>query len=154
VTRPTDRLLFGAAYYPEYAPDRSLDLDLDLMAEAGFSVIRVGESVWSTWEPRDGEFDLKWLSPVLDGAAARGIDVVLGTPTYAIPPWLRRSHPELAVETATGQPVPYGGRQDTDYSHPVFRTYAERLVRGILAEHAQHSAVVGFQVDTTSPDIG
>jgi len=147
VTRPTDRLLFGAAYYPEYAPDRSIDLDLDLMAEAGFSVIRVGESVWSTWEPRDGEFDLKWLSPVLDGAATRGIDVVLGTPTYAIPPWLRRSHPELAVETATGQPVPYGGRQDTDYSHPVFRTYAERLVRGILAEHAQHSAVVGFQVD-------
>ena len=48
--------------------------------EAGFTVIRVGESVWSTWEPEDGRFDLDWLQPVLDGAHARGISVVLGTP--------------------------------------------------------------------------
>ena len=47
--------------------------DLDLMKAAGFTVIRVGESVWSTWEPRDGEFDLDWLQPVLDGAHERGI---------------------------------------------------------------------------------
>src|SRR5882724_11293271 len=101
MTRP----LFGAAYYPEYVPDRGIDVDLDLMVAAGFSVIRVGESVWSTWEPRDGEFDVKWLTPVLDGAAERGIGVLLGTPTYAIPPWLRRAYPELALEIATGEPV-------------------------------------------------
>ena len=58
------------------------------MRAAHFTVIRVGESVWSTWEPRDGQFDLDWLQPVLDGAHARGIDVILGTPTYAVPPWL------------------------------------------------------------------
>ena len=71
-------VLFGAAYYAEYQPDGTLDRDLDLMAEAGFTVIRVGESVWSTWEPREGEFDLDWLQPVLDGAHARGIGVILG----------------------------------------------------------------------------
>jgi beta-galactosidase len=147
VTRPAGGPLFGAAYYPEYVPDRGIDLDLDLMASAGFSVIRVGESVWSTWEPRDGEFDVKWLSPVLDGAADRGIGVVLGMPTYAVPPWFRRAYPELALELATGRPVPYGGRQDVDYSHPTFRSYAGRLVRAILTEHAQHPAVIGFQVD-------
>lgn len=38
------------------------------MAQAGFSVIRVGESVWSTWEPEDGQFELDWLEPVLDAA--------------------------------------------------------------------------------------
>ena len=61
-------VLFGAAYYTEYQPYDRLKEDLDLMAEAGFTVIRVGESVWSTWEPRDGDFDLDWLQPVLDGA--------------------------------------------------------------------------------------
>ena len=41
----------GTAYYNEYLPDpRRLDTDLRLMAEAGISCIRVGESVWSTWE--------------------------------------------------------------------------------------------------------
>jgi beta-galactosidase len=55
----SDRVLFGAAYYHEYEPYDRLDVDLDLMQEAHFSVIRVGESVWSTWEPprraRDGD---------------------------------------------------------------------------------------------------
>lgn len=45
------RVLFGAAYYHEYQPDQPLDSDLDAMANASFSVIRVGESVWSTRRP-------------------------------------------------------------------------------------------------------
>jgi beta-galactosidase len=36
----------------------------DLMAKAGVSLIRVGESVWSAWEPEDGQFELDWLEPV------------------------------------------------------------------------------------------
>ena len=82
----SDRVLFGAAYYHEYQPYDRLDVDLDLMQEAHFSVIRVGESVWSTWEPENGQFNLDWLEPVLNGAARRGISVILGTPTYAVPP--------------------------------------------------------------------
>ena len=138
---------YGAAYYAEYQQSDRVDEDLDLMAAAGFSVIRVGESVWSTWEPRDGEFDLEWLLPVLDGAHARGIDVILGTPTYAIPPWLQVKHPELAGQRGTGQPMPWGSRQEVDYSSPLFRTYAERIVRKVVERYAAHPAVVGFQVD-------
>lgn len=141
------RLLFGAAYYAEYQPSPRLDEDLDLMAEAGFTVIRVGESVWSTWEPEEGRFDLDWLEPVLDGAHARGIGVVLGTPTYAVPPWMARLHPEIAGDTATGTPMRWGMRQEVDFTHPAFRFYAERLVRAIVRRYLDHPAVVGYQVD-------
>ena len=89
------RLHFGAAYYPEYQTEKRLEWDLDHMLEAGFTVIRVGESVWSTWEPENGVFDLEWLQPVLDAAHARGLSVILGTPTYAVPPWLARLYPEI-----------------------------------------------------------
>src|SRR6187549_3291674 len=61
-------VLFGVAYYPEYHLTDRVETDLDLMQRAGINVIRVGESVWSTWEPQDGEFDLDWLAPVLDAA--------------------------------------------------------------------------------------
>ena len=37
------RVLFGAAYYHEYQPYERLKDDLDLMAEARFTVIRAGE---------------------------------------------------------------------------------------------------------------
>jgi len=142
-----ERVLFGAAYYHEYQPHDRLEQDLDLMAEARFSVIRVGESVWSTWEPENGRFDLDWLQPVLDGAHARGIAVLLGTPTYAVPPWLVRLYPEIAGERKTGQRIPWGARQEVDFTHPAFRFHAERVIRKIIGRYADHPAVVGFQVD-------
>ncbi|MEU2424280.1 beta-galactosidase [Streptomyces sp. NPDC007851] len=145
------RVLFGAAYYHEYQPyerpAERLKTDLDLMAEARVTVIRVGESVWSTWEPENGRFDLDWLQPVLDGAHERGISVVLGTPTYAVPPWLARQYPEITGERRTGERIGWGARQEVDFTHPAFRFHAERVVRRIAARHAAHPAVIGFQVD-------
>ncbi|MEU6375846.1 beta-galactosidase [Streptomyces sp. NPDC046909] len=148
------RVLFGAAYYHEYRPpygtegaEEQLKNDLDLMDEAHFTVIRVGESVWSTWEPENDVFDLDWLQPVLDGAHERGISVVLGTPTYAVPPWLARQYPEIAGERRTGERISWGARQEVDYTHPAFRFHAERVIRRILARYALHPAVIGFQVD-------
>ncbi|GAA2228397.1 hypothetical protein GCM10010413_25710 [Promicromonospora sukumoe] len=147
-----DGVLFGAAYYPEYhrPEDRlsnRLEKDLDLMVEAGFTVIRVGESVWSTWEPENGRFDLDWLQPVLDGAHERGIKVVLGTPTYAVPMWLARLYPEINVVRADGRPMGWGARQEIDYTHPAFLFHAERVIRAVVARYAGHPAVVGYQVD-------
>lgn len=138
----------GAAYYNEYLPDPArLQLDLSLMKQAGITCIRVGESVWSTWEPRDGEFNLDWLEPILDGAAEHGIDVILGTPTYAIPPWLQAKHPQLAIERVDGQTTQWGARQEVDFSSRAFRRYAERVIRAILTRYAAHKAVVGIQLD-------
>src|SRR5215207_10137646 len=122
---PRERVLFGAAYYHEYQPAPRLDTDLDLMAQAGFSVIRVGESVWTTWEPEDGRFDLDWLAPVLDGA----------------------HQPEIGAEPSSGQPMPWGSRQEIDYTHPAFKFYAEQVVRKIVSRYAGHPAVIGYQVD-------
>ncbi|MFZ1410358.1 MAG: beta-galactosidase [Micropruina sp.] len=140
-------LQFGAAYYLEYQPTDSPDRDLDLMKAAHFTVIRVGESVWSTWEPRNGSFNLDWLQPVLDGAHARGINVILGTPTYAAPPWLAHAYPEIAGEVKTGQRMPWGARQEIDITHPAFLFHAERIIRKVVARYAGHPAVIGIQVD-------
>ncbi|MEN2736438.1 beta-galactosidase [Microbacterium sp. X-17] len=135
------------AYYAEYHQTDRLELDLDLMVSASVNVIRVGESVWSTWEPRDGEFDLEWMQRILDAAHARGIRVILGTPTYAVPPWLQTAYPEIAGERKTGERIAWGARQEVDYSHPTFRFHAERVIRRIIARYASHPAVIGYQVD-------
>lgn len=146
-TRPEPTIRFGAAYYPEYLPGRDVEAELELMSRAGFTVIRVGESVWSTWEPEEGRFELEWLAPVLDAADRRGIGVILGTPTYAAPPWLQRRHPEIVADTATGRPMQWGARQEMDFTHGAFRYYAERVIRRIVGRYAAHPAVLGFQVD-------
>lgn len=147
VSHLNDAVLFGAAYYHEYQPSPRLEEDMRLMKEAGFSVIRVGESVWSTWEPDDGRFDLEWLAPVLDAAHVHGIAVILGTPTYAAPPWLVRQLPEINAELRTGERMGWGARQEINYAHPAFLFYAERIIRKIVARYADHPAVIGYQVD-------
>jgi beta-galactosidase len=147
LVRSSTRISLGAAYYAEYQAAERLDVDLDLMASAGLNVVRVGESVWSKWEPEDGVFSLDWMTRILDGALARGIGVILGTPTYAIPPWLARKHPELAIRRRDGRRIGWGARQEANFTDPLFRSYAERIIRAILAKFSHHPAVVGYQVD-------
>ena len=43
--------------------------------------------------------------------------------------------------------MPWGARQEVDYSHPAFLFHAERVIRAVLARYADHPAVIGYQVD-------
>src|ERR1700745_4012187 len=61
-----ETVLYGVAYYREYMPYDRLDQDVELMQKAGITVVRVGESTWSTWEPREGDFQFAWMERVLD----------------------------------------------------------------------------------------
>ena len=103
--------------------------------------------MWTSWEPEDGRFDLEWLAPVLDGATKRDIRVILGTPNT--PP--RRPGWRVAIRDRRGagdrKPMPWGGRQEIDYTHPAFKFHAERVIRKIISRYADHPAVIGYQVD-------
>ena len=103
-------LLLGAAYYNEYMPYERIDEDMELMKKLGFNTIRIGESAWSTWEPKDGEFDFSKLTAVLDAANEHDMKVIVGTPTYAVPAWLVRKYPDIMSVTKEGQLL-YGHRQ-------------------------------------------
>jgi len=140
-------MLYGVSYYDEYQPYARLDQDIRLMREAGLSFVRIGDSIWSLCEPEDGHFEFAWLQRVLDALHAAELKVVLVTPTYAIPPWLHRLHPEIMAQYAHDQRAYYGGRQNMDFTHPTYRYYAERMIRQLLEAVARHPALIGFQVD-------
>ena len=97
------------------------------MKRAGITVVRVGESTWTSWEPREGEFQFAWMDRIVDTMHAAGIKVVMGTPTYSIPPWLYAKHPEVMVIPLGQVRTPrefYGMRQNMDITHPVYRQYS------------------------------
>ena len=142
-----DSVQIGVCYYHEYSPSPRLESDLDLMVSAGIGLIRIGESVWAKWEPREGEFDPTWLDEVIAAARDRSIDVVVGTPTYAIPAWMAKKYPEVMAHRATGTPIPYGRRQNVDYSNPTFRYFAGRIAERIARHYAGEPAIVGYQID-------
>jgi beta-galactosidase len=118
-----DKLLFGVAYYDEYMPYDRLGKDVQMMQDAGINVVRIAESTWSTEEPQDGVYDFSHIDRVLDAMNKAGIKVIVGTPTYAIPTWLARKHPDVLAITPYGQNR-YGARQNMDISNTNFRFYA------------------------------
>src|SRR5882762_11637515 len=99
-------VLYGAAYYNEYMPadlqPGRLEKDIALMKEAGISVVRMGESTWSLWEPEDGKFEYAWMDRIVDAMGKAGIRVIMGTPTYSIPTWMYHEHPEILARPLGG----------------------------------------------------
>lgn len=142
----TDKLYFGAAYYDEYMPYERMEEDMAMMVKAGMNVIRIAESTWSTWEPVEGQFDFTKLIHMLDTADKYGINVIVGTPTYAIPSWMAVKYPDILSLTHGGRCL-YGHRQNMDITHPKYLFYAERIIRKVMEITANHRAVIGYQID-------
>ena len=142
-----DKPLYGAAYYSEYAPTDRLDEDIRLMKQAGLTVVRVGDSTWSLFEPHDGQFEFAWMDRILDKMHQAGIKVILGTPTYSIPSWLAAEHPDVLSQTWDGKQSHYGIRQNMDLLNPTYRRYCERIIRKMMEHFARHPAIIGYQVD-------
>jgi beta-galactosidase len=166
-----DTILYGVAFYPEYMPYERLDTDVELMRKAGINLVRVGESTWSSWEPQDGDFQFAWMQRILDRLHQAGIKAILGTPTYSIPTWLYKEHPEIAVTHSTtaaprlsnpyyptypgsGPPGAYGPRQNYDFLNPYFLEHAERVIRQIVSHFKDHPAVIGYQIDNETFPTG
>ncbi|MGA8867202.1 MAG: beta-galactosidase [Candidatus Sulfotelmatobacter sp.] len=147
-------VLYGAAYYTEYMPYERLDKDVELMQKAGISVVRVGESSWGLWEPEDGRFEYAWMDRVIEKMHAAGIKVILGTPTYSIPAWMYKEHPEILITRLGGQHLYYGLRQNTDLANPTYRFYCERVIRKILEHYKDNPAVIGYQIDNETSSGG
>ncbi len=140
-------LAFGVDYYPEQWPESRLELDACLMAEAGFNTVRLAEFAWSKMEPSPGQYDFDWLDRAITVLSARGMKIVLGTPSAGPPPWLIQRYPEALRVLENGQRQVYGHRRYNCPNHPAYREYARRIAEKMADHYATHPAVIGWQVD-------
>jgi beta-galactosidase len=93
------------------------------------------------------------MDRVVDAMGKAGIKVILGTPTYSIPTWMAKAHPEVLARPLGGGFVGYGMRQNMDYDNPRFRFYAERIVTNLVKHYRDNPTVIGWQVDNeTGPN--
>ncbi len=134
-------------YYPEHW-DRSLwEDDVRAMAELGVHAVRVGEFAWSRMEPAEGAYDFAWLDDAIELIAAHGMKVILGTPTNCAPLWLYTAHPETVQCERDGQRTHLGIRGHRCQTSPVFRAYAEKIVRKMAERYAGRPEILAWQID-------
>jgi len=143
---------FGVDYYPEHWPEERWPIDAQLMAEAGFNVVRLAEFAWSKMEPTEGKFDFEWLDRAIAILHSHNINVILGTPTASPPPWLMQSSHELFRVREDGIRVTFGNRREYCPNHPLYYRYTDRIVNEIGDHYANHPAVIGWQIDNEFGD--
>ena len=66
-----------------------------------------------------GCFDFSYVERVMDAMEEAGINVIIGTPTYAVPAWMVKAHPDVIATTKKGAGI-YGARQIMDITNPVY----------------------------------
>lgn len=137
----------GVDYYPEHWDENLWEKDAELMRETGVSIVRMAEFAWSRLEPQDGEFDFDWLDRAIDLFAARGIDVVLCTPTSCPPLWLYEKYPDAVQTGKDGNKIATGIRGHRCYNNSDFLRYSDRIIEFMAKRYADNKAVVAWQID-------
>lgn len=115
------QLPLGVDYYPDQTPDALSEKDARMMAEVGFTNVRIAEFAWVLMEPAEGEYEFGWLHRAVDTLHKHQIAVFLGTPSAAPPPWLTTRYPDIVEVNSQGQRLHPGGRPFTCPTNSIYR---------------------------------
>jgi beta-galactosidase len=137
----------GVCYYPEQWPEEKWEGDFGDMHDAGIRFVRIGEFAWSRLEPAPGAYQFDWMKRVLDLANAKGLSIVLGTPSATPPKWLVEQMPDMLAVDAHGRQRKSGSRRHYCFSHSGYRNECARIIQKLAEEFGVHPAVAAWQTD-------
>lgn len=140
-------MYLGVDYYPEQWDPSLLEEDLDNICELGCNAIRIAEFGWHLMEPAEGQYDFSFFDHVIERAKARGLSIVMGTPTATIPAWLAKKHPDILSEFEDGTKRVFGGRHVYCFNSPTLYRYAEGIIRAMAEHYKDEKAIVAWQID-------
>ena len=140
-------MLLGVDYYPEQWNPAQMEADLDTIQKMGGNTIRIAEFSWHLMEPAEGQYDFSFFDQVIAMAGEKGLKVILGTPTAAIPAWLAKRHPDILSQFENGQPRAFGGRHVCCYNSPPLYEYSEKIIRAMAEHYKGQAQIAAWQID-------
>jgi beta-galactosidase len=141
------RVRWGVSYYPELVDSADWERDLDRMVSCKLDHIRALDFAWSALEPREGEYSFEWCDRFVELCAARGLALILCTPTATPPAWLARQFPEIMLADRRLQPRSWGNRREADVDSPIYQHFSRLIAEQMARRYGRHPAVLGWQID-------
>ena len=122
-------LLHGGDYNPEQWLDcpEILEEDIRFMKDAKVNCVTLGVFSWAMLEPEEGKYDFSWLEDRISRLGEAGIQVILATPSGAMPHWLTQKYPETMQVREDGKRNLSGARHNFCYTSPVMREKIRKL---------------------------
>jgi beta-galactosidase len=150
-------MYFGTVYYPEHwmypysgtkeDPEARWERDAELMSAAGMNVVRMGDSCWGLYEREEGKYDFDWMRRAMDVMDKYGIQVVLATPTSALPPWMIERHPEILPVNSAGMRLSGGTNQSRCLNSDCYWEYSKKIITALAKALGSHKALIAWQID-------
>lgn len=140
-------LLIGVDYYPDQTPESLWEEDARKIAEVGFTNVRIAEFAWALMEPAKGNFDFAWLRRSIGILHKHNIQVILGTPSAAPPPWLTTRYPDVLLVNDQGMTVQPGGRRFTCPTNKTYRQLALAVATEMAQTFNDTPGIIGWQID-------
>ncbi len=147
ITTTEGRLFVGTCYQPVDRTRDQVHRDIQLMKEAGFNIVRMGDLSWDYFEPSEGRFAFKQFDEIMDEMHANGIEVILDIPGLPAPQWLHHHYPGVDLVTQNGTRLYAAERYMDDISDPDYRRLARRLADKLTARYAHHPALFAVGYD-------
>ena len=60
------QLFVGTCYQPVDRSREQIQMDIALMKQAGFTMVRMGDLSWDAFEPAEGQFEFAWFDQILE----------------------------------------------------------------------------------------
>ena len=137
----------GVFYYPEQWPENQWERDFNNIAKLGFEFTHLAEFSWTYIEPEEGRFDFRWLDKAVDMAYKAGLKIIMCTPTLCPPAWMGDRYPEIYLVGSDGRRREHGIRANASLSNPVYRDFAEKIVKAFAEHYGSDQRIWGWQVD-------
>lgn len=137
---------YGGDWNPEQWDDEVVERDIELMQQAGVTLVSLGIFSWARLEATEGTYDLDWLGALIERLHGAGIDVDLATGTASPPAWMATDHPESLPVDARGVRLGFGSRQQYCPSSRVYRERSTALAGELARRFGNHPGVVLWHV--------
>jgi beta-galactosidase len=141
------QLFVGTCYQPIDRSPAQIKHDIAIMKSAGFTMVRMGDLSWDSFEPSEGQFTFDWFDKILAQMHAAGIKVILDIPGLPAPLWLHQTYPGVDIVNQDGVRLHPATRYWDDISDPDYRRLARRLAARMLERYAHNPAVVAVGYD-------
>lgn len=142
-----DNYYYGAASYPEVIDEETFISDIDHMKSIGMNVIRIGEFFWSKLEPKEDQYQISYLTHLLDILNEKQMNVILGIPTPTPPRWFTLNYPDSHFINNHGDLMEHGSRQHVCTNNPHYRKKAYQLTEKIAEVIDKYSNIIAIQLD-------
>ncbi|HXK08633.1 MAG TPA: beta-galactosidase [Vicinamibacteria bacterium] len=145
-------LFVGTCYQPVDRSPEEIRRDVALMRAAGFTLVRMGDLSWDSFEPSEGAFQFAWFDEILKLMNEAGIKVVLDIAGLPAPTWLHHRYPSANVVDQNGVVLQPARRYMEDISDPVYREHVRRYAEALTSHYAGNPAVIAVGYDNEIGD--